>query len=268
MIHIPVLRTRRLSVQLRELTIGQALAVAAMPVGRPHAECTAFLRAAVETSSGIADPANWTVQERTHAVAWYMAATLDDGPDFAVGNGRYSNYLDGENDIALPVSDVPLGELEGDAWNLRHLTGAMAESIERIEGEIEGLQGRHHWLLGMMAAQLVRTGEEVPDPMQGEGAYDEFLIGRIRCFLAFPSSDFEVLVGLFEDGRDALHHLMRIEIGMYSLVVLPKEGGAPDSLPPATFPAYSAISEFARRLVGRADGLGVLDDAVREHAPS
>jgi len=35
MIHIPSLRTRRLTVQLRELTIGDALALAAMP---PHQE--------------------------------------------------------------------------------------------------------------------------------------------------------------------------------------------------------------------------------------
>ena len=94
MIHFPILRTRRLTVQLRELPIAESIAVASMPPHLYEASCTAFLRGAIETVDGISDPAQWTVQERTLAVCHYLACTLEDGPDFAVGNGRFSDYLD------------------------------------------------------------------------------------------------------------------------------------------------------------------------------
>lgn len=256
MIKIPPLRTRRLTVAMNELTIGQAMGIAAMPSGRAEAECTAFLRAAVEESKGIPDPAQWTVQERAHAVAWYMAATIEDGPDFSLGAGHYSDYLDGATDIKLPVCMVPAGELDGDVWNVRHLTGAMAESIERTEGEIAGLSGRAHWLFGAMAAQLVRDGEEVPDGAGSEGAFDEFLVGRMRVLNGFPQSDFDTLSEMYFSARNELHHLMRVEIGADGLVVMPKEGGATDDLPPCTFPARSALSKFSRDLVHRPDGSG------------
>lgn len=258
MIKIPPLRTRRLTVTMEELSIGDSMGIAAMPTGRPQAECTAFLRAAIGTSPGVPDPAQWTVQERAHAVAWYMAATLDDGPDFSLGAGHYSDYLDGTADIKLPVCTAPAGELAGDTWHIRHLTGAMAESIERTEGEIPGQTGRAHWIFGTMAAQLIREGEDVPDGTGSEGAFDEFLVGRMQILKGFPASDFDALFGMFFDGREALHHLMRIEIGKEGLVVMPKEmkGGAASDLPPCTFPARTALPQLARDLVHQLDGDG------------
>lgn len=164
MIYFPPLRTRRLTVQLRELSIGDSLTLAAMPGHMEEASTTAFLRCAVDAAKvAVEDPARWTVQERILAVCHYLSATTEDGPDFSLGEGHYSDYLQGEADIQTSVQAVEVGEVGGDTWHVRHLTGAMAESIERMAGEIEGLSGRLHWLFGAMAAQLVRTGEEVPD---------------------------------------------------------------------------------------------------------
>lgn len=256
MIHFPPLRTRRLTVQLRELSIGESIAIAAMPAHLEEASCTAFLRRAVESAKGIEDPAHWTAQERMLAVCHYLASISEDGPDFSLGDGRYSDYLDGGADISIAVQRVDVGEVGGDAWHVRHLTGAMAESIERMAGEVEGISGRLHWLLGGMAAQMVRVGESVPDATDGEGAFDEFLVGRMRVMAGFPESDFAVLMALYAAGREKLHHLFKIEFAADGLVAMPK-GGAGGDLPPARFPVRSCLSGMACELVGKPDESGI-----------
>jgi hypothetical protein len=258
MIHFPLLRTRRLTVQLRELTIGDALALAALPPRREEAACTAFLRCAVESARGLKDPAAWTVQERTLAVAHYLAATAEDGPDFAVGDGRYSDYLDGGAELPTLAPLLELGRAGGDLWHIGHLTGAMAEAIERMAGEVEHVGGRFHWLLGAMAAQLVRAGESAPPaagPEGGGDAFEQYLLGRARVMAAFPASDFAELMNLYLAGRDKLHHLFRIEFDRDGIVALPK-GGAAANLPPARFPVDACIPELARGLVEPPDEPG------------
>ena len=255
MIHFPALRTRRLTVQLRELTIGESIAIAAMPLHLEEAACTAFLRFAVQSVKGIEDPANWTVQERMLAVCHYLAATAADGPDFAIGDGRYSDYLDGATDIQTQAQQIEVGEVGGDTWHIRHLTGAMAESIERMTGEVQGISGRLHWLLGAMAAQMVRAGESVPDASDGEGAFDEFLVARMRVMAAFPESDFSALMALYLGGREKLHHLFMVEFTSDGIMVMPK-GGAAAELPPARFPVRTCLSGLALELVGKPHGAG------------
>jgi len=257
MIYFPPLRTRRLTVQLRELSIGDSLALAAMPGHMEEACTTAFLRYVVDAAKvAVEDPARWTVQERILAVCHYLSATTEDGPDFALGEGHYSDYLQGEADIQTSVQAIELGEVEGDTWHIRHLTGAMAESIERMAGEIEGLSGRLHWLFGAMAAQLVRAGEEVPDAADGEGAFDEFLLSRVMVLKGYPDSDFARLMALYFEGRDKLHHFFKLEFTDDGIVSMPK-GGVADNLPPARFPVHTCISRMARELVGKPDGDGV-----------
>ena len=257
MIHFPPLRTRRLTVQLRELSIGESIAIAAMPAHLEEASCTAFLRAAVQSVQGIPDPANWTVQERIFAICHYLACTADDGPDFALGEGHYSDYLDGAADIQTPQIEV--GEIGGDTWNVRHLTGCMAESIERLQGEIlnalgQPLPSRLHWILGAMAAQMVRTGENLPDAMT-EGAFDEWLVARMRVMAAFPESDFAALRALFTVGCEKLYHLFHIEFSADGIVAMPKEAAA-DSLPPARFPVYACLAPMAFEFIDRPDDAG------------
>lgn len=257
MIYFPPLRTRRLTVQLRELSIGDSLTLAAMPGHMEEASTTAFLRCAVDAAKvAVEDPARWTVQERILAVCHYLSATTEDGPDFSLGEGRYSDYLQGEADIQTSVQAVEVGEVGGDTWHVRHLTGAMAESIERMAGEIEGLSGRLHWLFGAMAAQLVRTGEEVPDAAGGEGAFDEFLLSRVMVLKGYPESDFAKLMTLYLEGRDKLHHFFKLEFTEDGIVAMPK-GGAAGNLPPARFPVHTCLSRMARELVGKPDGDGI-----------
>ncbi|MBL0011136.1 MAG: hypothetical protein IPP22_09355 [Nitrosomonas sp.] len=144
MIHFPALRMRRFTVQLRELTIGESIKIASMPVHLEEASITALLRFSVESVKGnsiIEDPQHWTVQERIMAVCHYLASTNDGEPDFLIGEGHYSDYLDGGNDTAVTEDSIMVGEVGGDIWHIRQFTGAMAESIERLSGEVAGITG-------------------------------------------------------------------------------------------------------------------------------
>lgn len=244
---------------MRELSIGDAIALASMPPSQDEAACTALLRRAVESVKGEADPALWTVQERIMAVCHYLAVTCDDGPDFSVGGGRYSDYLDG---AAQGDSDSVLaGELEGDEWHVCQLTGAMVEAIERVKGEISGIDGRLHWLLGGMAAQLYRPSESIPDATGGE--YDEWLAQRMRVLASFPESDFAKLLLLYQRARSRLHHLFAIEFSSEGIVAVPKEGAANVDLPPARFPASACLSKLAIELAGANGGVSVEFGFVR-----
>lgn len=263
MIYFPVLRTRRLTVQLRELSIGESIALAGRPEHLDEANCTAFLRSAVASSrGGPSDPALWTVQERLFAVCHYLASTATDGPDFSVGAGRYMHYMD-STDVAVPETLIELGMVGGDTWHIRHLTGAMAEAIERAQGDAEGLEGRSHWLLGGMAAQLVRSGESPPD--ETEGGFDSLLLQRMQVLARFPESDFMALMLLYNEGRDRLQHLFRIDFQPQGIVVLPNTGGVAAALPPARFPAHTCLSSVAKNLVGKPHESGLKPRSTLQH---
>jgi hypothetical protein len=252
--HFPKLRTRRITAQLQELSIGDAITVASMPEHMAEAECTAFLSYAIKEAGGeLTNPADWTVQERALVVAHYLAAVSDDGPDFSLGNKtHYSDYLDGESDISLALKQVPVGEVAGDQWEIRHLTGGMAEAIERLIGEIEQLktlEPRLHWILGSMAAQLVRTKEEIPE-LTTDGIYDEWLLERMKILMAFPESDFAQLMGAYQQGREKLHHLFAYDFTDEGIVILAKKGGA-EGLSSARFPVSACLSKLALTMAGK-----------------
>jgi hypothetical protein len=252
--HFPPLRTRRITAQLQALSIGDAITVASMPAHMAEAECTAFLTYAIKEAAGdLTNPADWTVQERALAVAHYLAVVADDGPDFSLSDqSRYSDYLDGEADISLALKQVPVGELDGDHWEMRHLTGGMAEAIERLAGEVEqlkNLEPRLHWIVGSMAAQLVRVNETIPD-LATDGIYDEWLLERMKILMAFPEDDFTQLMAAYQQGREKLHHLFAYDFSDEGIVILPKKGGA-DSVSSARFPISACLSKLALTMAGK-----------------
>lgn len=250
--HIPILRTRRITVQLKELSIGDSIALASMPAHLEQAECGAFLRYVIsEVVHGEKDPGKWTVPERNLVVAHYLAAMLEDGPDFSLSeSSKYSDYLDASADIKPNIAPLHISEVGDDKWTINHLTGDMAETIERLEGEIDGINPQTHWRFGAMAAQLVRKGEEIPE-ISSHGHYDEWLLARMRVFMAFPSTDFEQLMVDFYIGREKLHHLFNYDFGIDGgILIEPKNGGAGD-IPPARFPVRAALSELAESMAGK-----------------
>lgn len=256
MIHFPALRMRRMTVQVRELTIGESISIASTPPHLEEAACSAFLKRVVESVQsafdGLDNPDNWTVQERLMTVCHYIAATSEAGPDFEIGGGRYTDYLDAQKDGALTDEPVEIGEVSGDTWFIRHLTGSMAEAIERVEGEVEGVSGRLHWILGSMTCQLVRKDEEMPQ-FDGSGI-DHFVVSRMQIISAFPESDFEQLMFKYLEGRDKLNHLFITDFSDNGIVAMPvskTEGGEAKNLPPARFPVRACLSRMALELAGK-----------------
>lgn len=246
MIHLPVLRTKRLAVQLRELSILDAITLAAIPETAREAAVSHFLQAAVASSDGqCADLDDWTVQERTLAVAHYMASTLDDGPDFSLdeaGEVRYSHYLAGERDY--PGASVPAGEIAGHRWQAGHLTGRLAGAIERLQGEIPELDGRTHWLIGRMAAQLSQDSDPPLDHTQDD--LDARLLERMRRLMGLAESDFIRLQVAWLDAKAQLDHLFYLDADATGLLVLPLPGVA--DMPPARFPARACVTSLAHGL--------------------
>lgn len=115
MIFFPVLRTARFTVQLKELSMGDAIALAGIPAEASEAATTAMLKAVIQDVQGdVEDPEQWTVQERTMAICHYMASIQDGDPDFELegGGSRYTDYLQGEK--SYPGDSVEAASPEGD----------------------------------------------------------------------------------------------------------------------------------------------------------
>lgn len=246
MIYFPELRTQRLTVKLKELTMDQSIRLAEIPIQSAELTCSEFLRCAVESIKGEQDILEWTVQERIFAVSHYLANIADDKPDFALTQGKYLDYLELETDKALTTLEVC--ELGGDKWLIQPLTGRMTESIERLTGDLP-LKGRSHWLVCAMAAQLIMELENLSE-WSSEQEYDLWLKKRVETFLAFPDSDFESLMLHYRLKNQELQHIFTIDFDDNGIVVLPKNG-AVGNLPPARFRVDSCLSRLAKQLAGQ-----------------
>ncbi|WP_348686681.1 hypothetical protein, partial [uncultured Cobetia sp.] len=236
----------RLTVRMKELAMIDAIALAAIPPHLNEEATTAFLRSAIDDVQGVDNPDDWTVQERTMAVCHYMASTLDDGPDFSLAGGKanFSDYLMGGQDYDR--DRVEIGDIEGDRWEVRHLTGSLVGAIERLQGELPEVAGYAHWRIGRMAAQLIPNGNAVPT----SGDVDAALIERMRVIANYPESVFVRLLDAFETARRELDHLFLLEADEHGLMALPREDSAAEK-PPARFPAGTCITELARYLGGK-----------------
>lgn len=256
MIDFPILRMR-MEVQLRELTMREAISLAAMPPARHEAatdRLLSYVVASVRGDGAVSDPRAWTVQERMMAVAHYIACTADGGGNFEIGEGHFLDYLDAAADRVHDEVDV--GEACGDQWRMRQLSGAEALAIESV------CATRIEWIHADMAARLYSNSEHGsarPDPMTRAGDYAVWLQERREVFRDLPESDFEALFAAYERGRSALHHLFWVGFDDAGLVVLPKtEGGTGVELRPARFPVASTVGRLARWLGTGHGGAGEL----------
>ncbi len=256
---IPDLRTKRLLIKLQELSIGDAIKLAAMPESQVMATQRQFLNSVVASAEGVEDIGAWTAQEQMLVVGHYLAAVSDVG--FVVKNnsgdvvGQFSDYLLMEQDYTDVIHQA--GELAGDTWHVRHLTGDMLEAIERVIPEFPWLTPYAVWLVAMMAAQLVVEGQDNPAP--GDGGpddFDHYLVERMNILLGFTEADFLVLSSFFFSGKKKLAHFFDMSIhNSGGIVALPKEGAAP-TVPPVRFRVHSCLSPDAKGLVGKSPKFG------------
>ena len=250
MIYFSPLRTKRLDVDLRELTIREAVDLAAVPPDSHEAAVTSLLKRIVKEARGTRKhPGRWTVQERMLAVAHYIACTSEGEGNFEIGQGRFLDYMHEDVDAAPEVVDV--GQACGDQWTARQITGDEAAVMEGL------CKSRLDWFAADMAARLTLAGKDEgrPDATARPGEFAGWLSERITVFEAMPESDFEDLFRAYRVGLEKLHHLFRLELDETGYVAMPRKGGGADSVP-ARFQVASALSALALELGARPDGPG------------
>jgi hypothetical protein len=248
------LRTKRLALKLQEIAIGDAISLAAIPPSMYESQTTRFLSSAIAqaeapTAAHITDPRAMTVQERAFVVAHYMAHVSATAPDFAIGAGKFSNYLVGQQQQVIPSFSA--GEVGGDAWSLIPLVGAAAEAIEELHGDVTGISGEYHWMLGCMASQLRRKDDDAPDPVINT-EYSDWLRKRMEVWHRYPESDFVQALVMYRMAVKSTRHFFNMDINDDGIVFLEEvEKEAEAMLPPARFPVSSCLSDFSLRMGGK-----------------
>lgn len=240
------IKTRRVCVRLKELELGQGIALCKLPADRHEMLATEFLRMVAADAQApapgyVTDPRMWTVQERTRMVCHYLAQVADDGPDFAVGDAKLTDYLDFTQDLQADTVQL-------DGWTFGHLLGYHAELLER------SCENRGDWLIGAMACQAIPDGSA--DDLAGMTDTDQLseLQRRIAAIKALPESEFEVLVAAYDHAcATGLRHFLDVGFDDQG-VLFDAKGGA--GLAPARFRADSCISPVTRGLFGRTAGAG------------
>lgn len=248
MIVFATLRTKRLTIQLKEMTIGDALYLMRLPEKDHEAATTEFLRRVIDKadSKQVIDPSMMTVQERGYLVAHYLAHTLDT-PDFSIGAGKFSDYiLDGASE---PVN-VDLGEFNGDKWHYRPILGRHAESIERLINWDRIEPGVSGWLIGAMACALTTEAANEPDIRELPDEHLDTLVqSKYDLIKSLPDSDFHILAAMFFHAVSNSQHLLRLVITAEGFSFNPVSGGA--GLVPARFPVDTAISQNTVNIFGK-----------------
>lgn len=246
MINFPRLQTARLNVQLRELTISESVALAATQLDRHEAATSALLALIVQEARGEHnDPGRWTVQERMMVVAHYLSCTSD-APNFALGEGAFTDYLQGEID-AGPES-VQAGMACGDTWTCKQLTGDEAVLIE------QQCSTRLDWTLADIAARMRATSSDDPPPPDAStqpAKYAEWLKERKGLFARMAESDFEEMFACYRTGLVELRHLFWLDFDAHGHIVMPRQdrkGVGGSDLPPVRFPVSAALGSIARIL--------------------
>lgn len=234
---------------MREISIADALAVAAMPTHLRESSSTKFLRAVIE-SAGEDDPLYMTVEDRMMCVAHYLAATLsstgEDEANFSIGDQHFLDYFQPEEIARNETAE--LGELLGSHWQVVQLSGQMAEAIERLGGG--NFSGDAAWVAGRMAFQLKMKDEQHPaDGEMPDTDMERWYFERLSYLSSLPESDFFALMIAWESSRSALTHLFNISSDDAGLVVLPK-GGA--GMSPARFPVRACLGEWTKNYAGKA----------------
>lgn len=253
MIHFAPFRTPRLTIQLRELTIGQSIALCARPAHLYEAATTAMLEAIIEPSERailgqVTDPRLMTVQERANLAAHYLAHTCG-VHDFTIGDSAtFSQFLFYD---AHSVEEIEVGEIGEDRWFASPLLGYQAESIERLISTGRLLKGRQGWMLGAMACQLRRAQEGALEDV-ADAVFDDWLERRLATLQNFPESDFATLLSAYLTANNRLQHLLRMAFSDEGIVFVSEVPG----LPSARFPVSDLLSDGTALFLGQSAGAG------------
>lgn len=247
-------RTDRLTVKLKELDLGSLKALAKMPAEHDHAWTTAMLNCCIEEiETGPADVRDWTVSERIFVKTQYMACTLESGPNFLVHDPkdgsdpvRLIDYLQTERDYT--DGEIPVKSFTGEKMIVRHLTGRMAESIERVVGRFVGQTQLSAWEMCLIAVQYDEPGGQLPDV---ESLLDQTIIERVEAMDKLTGLQFMQIYAQWRTGFAQLQHLVQLSPSLNDGLVCIGTGGRAGIVPPAVFPVAATLPAFAFSMVGK-----------------
>jgi len=250
--YIAPVNTNRISVELSEIDIDHSEAVCAIPVQFEQRTATELLKGVIrpiDRPGAVADPRMWSVSERMFVIALYMSATRDDGPNFPIGNGKFSDYiLDGTDYVA----EVPF-ECNEQSLIYSPLLGYQAEIIETLIAGGTFSNTSYSWWKACIAA-CVRGADEEPTPYIDDGQYETELVKRIHSVGGLADSEFAALFDAYLQAAQRGAHMVYAITNVYGVLAAQvsepdAEKGVPE-LAPARFPAVSAISIRARQIMG------------------
>lgn len=238
MITFQPFRTNRHKSDMRELPIIDAIRISGISAAENERSITELLKSCLDSGD---DTLTWTVQERYYALLHYLLHTtdglLDSGTSFA-------EYLQLDKPHKEADSKI-IGEVSGDTWRIRHLTGLMAESIERVRPEYKAVDGRLYWQAGMMAAQLYNQNDNAEMPSELE--IDKWLHDRIKILMHYPESDWYQMLDILETGQESLSHYIKLTTDDTGIIAL----GADSALNPARFRPIAGISTLTQAIYAR-----------------
>jgi hypothetical protein len=203
------IKTTRLDVRMRELSVREARAVCEINPKSHEATITQFLRAATGLDSGGTgmDPLRMSVQERTLLVCHYLSSVLDDGPDFLVGaDMRLSHFLKLKNDAY--AEEVEAGEIQGEAVYMGQLLGQHAMDLEVVCSNVGD------WRIGLMACQIrLASMPQVDVCAMTEAERMAWLDSRIEAIASMPESQAaELFDTIFVPGQKKLRHFFDVAL--------------------------------------------------------
>lgn len=268
MIPITPVRTQRINATLNELSIGSSIFLCKLPHDQCERGTGELLKRIVQEDlkplpGQVTSPRLWTVQERAFVAAHYMAHVVESGPDFVIGDGRFSHYVASGED-SCPQS-LEVGTAAGEVWHLRPLLGGFSESIERLVLTGQLPAEREGWLVGALAAQMYAEKDDFDLGAALDAAVDAYITERVSSLLEMPESEFLEVMSLYLAGVERLDHLLKLSIADDGFVFLPVSEEVP-GLPPARFHFSSAIRSDTQAIFGFADGGSAGDDAVLRSA--
>lgn len=270
MYYFPELKTARFSANMQELKIKDTLKLLAIPTNQIEVLTTQFLESILIDCP--VKPKEMTIEERNLCVCHYISATTDDKiPDFIVGdNAKLSDYLNaGKMYPYSKIQPTIIGNFNEQPLAIISISGANAEAIERLNGEVENLNNRSHFLIASMAVQLIFNYNEndfTNDTKINDllNLTDEQLLAKIDFILNLTETEFLQILELFTNGIKQIYHYFYINYadefynensGNYipaGYVVLPiqnEKGGGDNYLSPARFQDYAFFSKINREIL-------------------
>lgn len=206
---IQPVHTARISVSLRELSIGQTQEICAIPYQYEQRTITAFLRAVCAPmprpngAPTVDDPLMWSVNERMNATIFYMAAMLEDGPDFALGDLNLHDYLiEGADYVAGAEFESEVGPMV-----CAPLHGYQAEVIEELVQTGVLPKTYASWQIAVFAA-CVRGADDSDIEYVDPVSYRSALLGRIEKIKNIPERQFLDIFHAYEMASARLQHFV------------------------------------------------------------